>query len=1424
MATAAQITDLATGWKLKRTDESNDAWLPVEKVPTVVHLDLLRNESRFLRIPDPFLGTNELIVEWVGEHSWTYETSFQGPTTSNNALVYLLFDGLDTFAKVQLNGTTILESDNMFISHRVDITNLLRPCEANILSIEFDSALLRGRMIEKEHPEHKFICFNGETSRLCVRKAQYHWGWDWGPVLMTAGPWRPVRLEVSHTHIDDVFVHYNVSDDLSTVIGKVRADVRGLADEIVIILSYGNEQIFHVSKAAEQGTNVSQFELFKPNLWYPAGYGKQSLYSLTVHALYQGTVLNTWEKKTGFRKSQLVREKDDQGESFYFRINNVDIFCGGSCWIPAHSLLPSLTADNYRSWLQIMIEGNQVMTRVWGGGIYEDDTFYDTCDELGILVWQDFMFACGVYPYWPSFSESIQTEAKVNIRRLRHHPSIVIWAGNNEDYQVQEQCQLEYDYNNKDPKKWLKTSFPGRYYYEHLLPSIMEDEAPGTQYWPGSPFSNGKPSSDLDVGDVHQWNVWHGTQEKYQRYGEIGGRFNSEFGLAAFPVLKTVKEFVFDHEDLYPQSHVVDFHNKADGHERRIATYVMENFRISSDLASWVYLTQLAQSEAMTYAYRSWRRQWGEARHCGGALVWQLNDCWPATSWSIVDHFLRKKPAFYAIKRSLSPIAVGVQREHHDWSVCHARPKKSSSYKLWISSSLQHETHVDVELRFLSIDTGEQVKPTIKKANVTVAQNGVTNILSGVIDNTTEKIHVLAARVFQSGVCIARDVDWPQPFKYLSFANRGIKVAAKPGKFVVSAEKPTKGFVVEELDGCSLSDNCLDIMPGDSQIINYTERKDPQKPRFTYLESSGIIVESHIELAEAYDKAHKVLELLFPLASLEELSSMTRGQLLALLQSSTASLPATKAREQDHLHVLEPSQEQNFTWDEVSDTGSDTSRVADDVNGLAFSRQSLSASYLGISSVPTILRVIVHLSPHIQQRVPKGSQAWRSPSTLGASPDDVSHLHFEELPLINAYFSHVHPIIPMIDEADFRQRYVQLDTIQEETGPWLALLNMVLAMGCMASDSVHFTGHNPFYKRALPYLNISSFGSGHLYMVQAMALYSGMILHFLNKPNMATAVMGATLQMAVAMGLHRVQIAQPYSADTYHRTNGSPITRVRTWWSILCLDTWASSTLGRPSMRYWDPTTTLTSPMSALENLDYGTISLAASERFCRIATGIQERLIQLPLISSDEINAFDRDLRDWKDSLHAFLTHREQCPPSLNIARTVLHWRWITTRLTLYRPSLLTMALHQKPWGQTSTAEAIHARTCLEIAKEGVQIIELDWSSNQVLCWNSAWNLFQVSLVLILGLMSDKQEAEKVDCNEHISRAIELFARMEPIDPGCVRSRKLLQGLVDNIKDAEPSVSFSDSNTLDLSLLDYLDTDMLGEEVDWLEYFCQES
>ncbi|KAM0203929.1 hypothetical protein ACHAQI_010265 [Fusarium lateritium] len=575
---------------------------------------------------------------------------------------------------------------------------------------------------------------------------------------------------------------------------------------------------------------------------------------------------------------------------------------------------------------------------------------------------------------------------------------------------------------------------------------------------------------------------------------------------------------------------------------------------------------------------------------------------------------------------------------------------------------------------------------------------------------------------------------------------------------------------------------------------------------------------SHVELAEAYSRAQKVVDTLFPSSSLEELSLMTRQQLLVRLQSCTVSQPTIDDISHDSLEVLEPHVEQNFTWDEVSETNSETSRVADDVNGQAFSRQSLNASYLGLSSVPTILRVIAHLRPHVQRRVPEGPQAWRSPSMYSGSPDESSVLQVDETSLINAYFDQIHPIIPMIDETEFRRRYSTADLPQDETGSWLALLNMVLAMGTMASESIHLTSHNMFYKRALSYINISSFGSGHIHMVQALALHSGMLLHFFNRPNTAAAVMGATIQMAVAMGLHRVQVKHPDLDRPAFPTVGTTDTRIRTWWCLLCLDTWASSTLGRPSPGYWNQATVSTSCPSALTSSDYATISLACSEQFCRIAARIQERLIQLPLMNLDEVNEFDHELLTWKQSWHEFMTNREY--GSVNTARVTLGWRLVTTRLTLYRPLLLVTAIRRRSWHDLSTNERTSLRKCLEIATEGIDLMSSQWTPNQVICWNIAWNLFQTTLVLILCMMSDRAEAEEHGCSEHILRAINLFGQMESLDPGCTRSRKLIQLLFDNARDLEMEALACSDGDWSQSALDLLDFDLLGEDLDWSAAF----
>lgn len=429
------------------------------------------------------------------------------------------------------------------------------------------------------------------------------------------------------------------------------------------------------------------------------------------------------------------------------------------------------------------------------------------------------MFGCGNYPAFESLRKSIHAEAVANVRRLRNHPSIVIYAGNNEDYQLQESENLTYDFDDKNTDNWLKTDFPARYIYEKILPDVVSAESPHVPYHPGSPWSDGKHKTyDKTIGDMHQWNVWHGTQEKYQIFDTLGGRFNSEFGMEAFPHIDTIKYFCTDETQLFPQSHMLDFHNKADGHERRIATYLVENFRTVTDLEGFIHLTQLSQAEALMFGYRGWRRQWGQERRCGGALVWQLNDCWPVTSWAIVDYFLRKKPAYYAMRRVLAPIGIGVQRAHYNWSVVHARPVKTSDWECWVVSGKTEDFTATVELRFISIATGKEIKGSIRK-EVTVKANSTTDVLSGIIDNQKEEPHVLAARVFVGDDVVARDVDWPQPLKYIDFSDRGVEVQPSGNAISVKAAKPTKGLVFEERAGVLVDDSGLDVVPGDEQVV-----------------------------------------------------------------------------------------------------------------------------------------------------------------------------------------------------------------------------------------------------------------------------------------------------------------------------------------------------------------------------------------------------------------------------------------------------------------------------------------------------------------------------------------------------------------------------------------------------------------------------
>ncbi|TVY32536.1 Beta-mannosidase B, partial [Lachnellula subtilissima] len=841
-------------WVFKQADKEESKFLSVAQFPTNVHLDLIANDI----IPDPFIGKNENDVQWIGEVPWVYKTAFPSPTLSaderKTVKAVLTFDGLDTFATVLLNGKEILKTDDMFIPERVDVTTYLKKEGDNELEITFESAYLKGCALMEKYPDHHWGCWNGDSSRLAVRKAQYHWGWDWGPTLMTCGPWRPINLEIFSSRISDLHFTTHVPETLDSAEFVAKADIEGETTDVRFDVSLDGKKVASETVKASKGQAVHAFAIQNPALWYPIRYGEQPLYTITATLLEDSSEVHITSKKFGLRRAELVQRPmtGQPGTTFFFQINNIPVFCGGSDWIPADNFIPRIGREKYYDWVKLVADGNQFMIRVWGGGIYEEQAFYDACDELGILVWQDFMFGCGNYPAFPSLLASIKREAEENVKLLRHHPSIVIWAGNNEDYQYQEGEGLTYEPENKDAESWLQTNFPARYIYEKVLADACAELIPDTYYHFGSPWG-GKDTRDPTVGDIHQWNVWHGTQEKYQNFDKLVGRFVSEFGMEAFPHIKTIESFLplgADDPDRFAQSSTVDFHNKADGHERRIALYLVENFRYAPDpLEQFIYSTQLMQAECLASAYRLWKRQWkGPGReYCGGALVWQINDCWPVTSWAIVDFYQRPKHAYYTVKREMAPISLGVTRKEHvvpQDKYTRAFVRKSTEIEVWGSNLTLEVVRADVVVKAFDVITGQETYSKTVKSSFLLPENRSTEITTFKVpvqtENTGEEGRtVVAAYLIADGRQIARYINWPEPLKYVHLqkpkqlqANLG----SDGGSVDVSAEVPVKGVALEtEDEEVVFSDNLVDIVPGEVVTIAVKGAREDTKIGTRYL-------------------------------------------------------------------------------------------------------------------------------------------------------------------------------------------------------------------------------------------------------------------------------------------------------------------------------------------------------------------------------------------------------------------------------------------------------------------------------------------------------------------------------------------------------------------------------------------------------------
>lgn len=516
------------GWEFKQSSSLNNSaassFLPVAQFPTVSHIDLLHHNI----IPDPYIDDHELECLWVNDADWTYRT-LKVPSIqhllSSNAHAVLVFDGLDTAVDVFLNDQHILASKNMHVQQRVDVTTLLKQVKGDSsLELRFKAAPAFSREEKKRigYKGNETDVHFGGPERLFLRKAQYHWvrfvrwppcrnmiandmkGWDWGPAVNTCGPWKPIYFEVFERRLDKVIIHQKVSDDLKTAVISVKGVIDNYSEEQEFVVEVHNpdgslnqKQSINAAEA-KFGTTLT---IQEPRLWYPHIYGGQPLYKVTV----QLPGYDSTSRSIGLRRLRLLQHslKHEEGTSFVFEINNVRIFSGGSCWIPGDFMLPRMTRERYSDWLKIAKSGNQTMIRVWGGGIVESEDFYDICDQEGILVWQDLLFACGNYPASKDFLENVRNEAEQQLTRVGHHASLALWAGNNEDYMVAERWGWDLDMDDeKGP--WDQTNFPAREIYERLLPNLVEELGGDVPYWRSSPYG-GSFSNDTTVGDTHIW-------------------------------------------------------------------------------------------------------------------------------------------------------------------------------------------------------------------------------------------------------------------------------------------------------------------------------------------------------------------------------------------------------------------------------------------------------------------------------------------------------------------------------------------------------------------------------------------------------------------------------------------------------------------------------------------------------------------------------------------------------------------------------------------------------------------------------------------------------------------------------------------------------------------------------------------------------
>jgi beta-mannosidase len=648
--TFRQLQDDGMAESQSATPPSEDNnWLPAV-VPGDVHLDLLKNG----KIPDPFYRDNESKLQWIEKVGWEYRTAVEvTPATLAREHIDLIFEGLDTACTIYLNGERVATPNNMFREWRIDVKSRLHR-GANDLRIVFPAPMKAAEAVAEKDPWHSRT---HTDPKGYIRKAVYEFGWDWGPRFATSGVYRPAFLEMwDDARIDKIFAE---QVDVSAASAHVDLHADILASKVVkalVSVKYGvNGMPLHLDRLVTLSPGVNRItfpiEFAHPQLWYPSGYGDQPIYHFDVSVREGTTELEHREAKTGLRTVVLRRDLDQWGRSFEFVINGIPVYAKGADVIPFDSFPNRVTDDKYRHILQSAKDANMNMVRLWGGGYYETQEFYDLCDELGLMVFHDLMFGNNWQPGTYQFKQDIQQEAEYQMTRLRNHPSIVLWDGNNETEDLRDwngNGQLPPAVHERIWEDYL-TEFSG------VLATTEARVDPEIPYWPSTPSADYEELSDAyQSGDNHDWSVWHGGVD-FSEYEKHHWRFASEYGFQSFPELRTVESFTTPEDRTSILSDVMKAHQKNGSGNSLIREYMHRYYGEPKDFPSFLYASQVLQAEAVKVGAEFWRR---ERPRSMGSLYWQLNDCWPVASWSSIDYYGRWKALQYYARRFYAPVLV----------------------------------------------------------------------------------------------------------------------------------------------------------------------------------------------------------------------------------------------------------------------------------------------------------------------------------------------------------------------------------------------------------------------------------------------------------------------------------------------------------------------------------------------------------------------------------------------------------------------------------------------------------------------------------------------------------------------------------------------------------------------------------------------